>query len=799
MTKNKVIIMEDLILSPGYQALQHDDDDEETTNNRWYQNNNGHQSSSSDQNNTNCTASGTSGSNRLLDMSAALSSFLSVKKPTPLDTSLLTEVKSTGTGVTGNTTDEDTKSLDQPLSPAQSEAVHKAVKRHRETWAKRSTQWHPISLAFTAAWMESAFKLYIAGLQATSVRAGILLLSFLYMVFALVTWRGGIEGADFVADWKLELIARAMYTIVLIGGFAGSFTDVFLHHTSRFTLAYVLVTSLEIIGEGLIAGEILSPIVVLVLVVYMFCAMSITRIRFIHATVASWSVLVVYNIAVIVKFKSVVHVHDGDWTLVSTTSSGFVGRLLWYNVILAAVCLGIMDMTRRTECQYRFEFILHYEDSETNERKEEVKATKVRNIRAEMEMEDSLVQILRKLEDLATHQDLAERQHHFFHSHSPDEKKQDGRRTLEMVRRRVPKGRHRRAGSFDNASQSSKKSREGEDIEVLEIRFDGEDVSDQVLRSKSRDSKLSRRRKSRRQDSVDQDEDVPLQEYAYCSAEELPTYFQHYPYILHFYRARFTVQMCIQSLFKLHNETLNVWTEFLPFFIFTYMVTHVMVADEVFQNASLHDQLVISAALIGALIVRPLASGLAHLLFCQDRKTYAFWWSVDYVSICLTILLVSFVSGRFCFYCFPERQVFYYVSALGLFCSTIVSVLFVASGGIRAGSFLLFIMFANVVPLVYQLGFFLSKVTPEYNRGPTEYITYWVVCLLILLLGMVVKSAMIPEIFSKNKGSFDIFGYSHQWWHICINIGHSTLWFGWRTYLIWRDSNPCPSSSSLSN
>jgi hypothetical protein len=52
--------------------------------------------------------------------------------------------------------------------------------------------------------------------------------------------------------------------------------------------------------------------------------------------------------------------------------------------------------------------------------------------------------------------------------------------------------------------------------------------------------------------------------FALCTADELPSFFLGYPGILTGYRVNFSAQLCLKSLFRWHNETLNVWTEFVP-------------------------------------------------------------------------------------------------------------------------------------------------------------------------------------------------------------------------------------------
>ena len=45
---------------------------------------------------------------------------------------------------------------------------------------------------------------------------------------------------------------------------------------------------------------------------------------------------------------------------------------------------------------------------------------------------------------------------------------------------------------------------------------------------------------------------------------QLPPWFTPYPFVLTSYRSGFSYRLCLASLFRLHNETLNVWSELAP-------------------------------------------------------------------------------------------------------------------------------------------------------------------------------------------------------------------------------------------
>ena len=231
-------------------------------------------------------------------------------------------------------------------------------------------------------------------------------------------------------------------------------------------------------------------------------------------------------------------------------------------------------------------------------------------------------------------------------------------------------------------------------------------------------------------------------------------------------------------------------TEFVPAILFTILFFVLEAANPVVLSGKVSgaDRFFVMVGLVGGLIVRPLCSGLAHTFFPMSNRAFVIWWSVDYVSILVSIMGYALVMGRFTFYCMLSQQIFFYISVLVLFLSTIAAVLFVASPGIRTSSFVLYVLFANGVPYIYQL--VLSAADVEEYDVPARYLVLWSSMWGLMLLGLVVKTAMVPERWWP--GRFDIFGASHQWWHLLVNAGAACAYFTWKSYLLWRPTAQCP-------
>ena len=138
------------------------------------------------------------------------------------------------------------------------------------------------------------------------------------------------------------------------------------------------------------------------------------------------------------------------------------------------------------------------------------------------------------------------------------------------------------------------------------------------------------------------------------------------------------------------------------------------------------------------------------------------------------------------------KYIFYVISTVGLLISTLLAVVYVASPGVRVGSFLLLILLANVMPLTWQI--VIQFTTKEEGLiVPAGYLIKWGVALGIMGVGLIIKSSMIPEICST-RNKFDYIFNSHNWWHVCINCGFIFMFPAISTYLEWRKNTICPAS-----
>ncbi|XP_038638821.1 progestin and adipoQ receptor family member 3-like isoform X3 [Scyliorhinus canicula] len=144
------------------------------------------------------------------------------------------------------------------------------------------------------------------------------------------------------------------------------------------------------------------------------------------------------------------------------------------------------------------------------------------------------------------------------------------------------------------------------------------------------------------------------------SYEEIPTFLKGNPYITDGYRAYLPSSLCIRSLFVLSNESVNIWSHLLGFFLFFVMGLH----DTCFllpSSNSTRDDYIVFIIFGFCFQFCMLCSAGYHLFCCHhSEKTSQQWLALDYAGVSVG-MLGCYVPGVFyAFYCAEQywRQVY---------------------------------------------------------------------------------------------------------------------------------------------
>nr|CCC94032.1 conserved hypothetical protein [Trypanosoma congolense IL3000] len=268
--------------------------------------------------------------------------------------------------------------------------------------------------------------------------------------------------------------------------------------------------------------------------------------------------------------------------------------------------------------------------------------------------------------------------------------------------------------------------------------------------------------------------------------DEVPSYLCDNASILTGYRMNYTTEMCVRSVFALHNETFNIWTHLFGFVVFVVVITfffvgvlvpslfHHQVSSNGVQSASQLSRdslseyrwptLIVFAALAFGALTCMLCSATFHTLIPHECPTVYRWAHVlDYFGITFMVVGSFLPMCYMCFACTPSLKWGY----MGM-------IFFFGIGGILGPCFRSWTdpsyMRFKIAFYVCMVGSGLIPITHIYLILPLNISTAVVEGLLLMMVlygvGVVVYVFQVPEVFYP--GRFDIYLSSHQLWHIFV-------------------------------
>lgn len=313
---------------------------------------------------------------------------------------------------------------------------------------------------------------------------------------------------------------------------------------------------------------------------------------------------------------------------------------------------------------------------------------------------------------------------------------------------------------------------------------------------------------------------------------ELPEYMKDNEYILHYYRANWPLKQALLSVFRWHNETLNVWTHLIGFFLFLGLTLANLMQPQVSDLLGLFTRSLASSAdqnvshnfkdlflgtplpmdlnhqaplkmevqssdlgparwpffvFLGGSMFCLLSSSICHLFSCHSHTLNLFLLRIDYVGITVMIITSFFPQIYYVFLCDPLWQFIYLggITAMGFF--TIVTMLSPAltTSKYRAFRAMLFCSMGlfGIIPAIHAC---------IVNWGsPTRNVTLAYECTMALsyLTGTMFYVSRIPERWKP--GWFDLAGHSHQIFHVFVVFGALAHYAATLKLLDWRVTFGC--------
>ncbi|XWS27058.1 hypothetical protein CRYUN_Cryun26dG0083900 [Craigia yunnanensis] len=277
--------------------------------------------------------------------------------------------------------------------------------------------------------------------------------------------------------------------------------------------------------------------------------------------------------------------------------------------------------------------------------------------------------------------------------------------------------------------------------------------------------------------------------YTLVSYNELPDYMKDNDFILNYYRANWSIKEALFSIFRWHNETLNVWTHFLGFILFlgltmanlmevpqvAYLIALLTRTFPISGNTTVsHDSKELFLGTTNLIDLKPittpeldinlsvtpvtrwpfyvflggslyclLSSSICHLFSCHSHHLNLTLLRIDYTGITTMIITSFFPPVYYIFLCDPQWHFVYLggITTLGLF--TIVTLLSptLSTGKFRAFRSLLFSFMGlfGIVPGIH------ATIVNWSNPRRNVTLAYEFAMAIFYLTGTMFYVSRIPE------------------------------------------------------
>eukprot|EP01027_Heterolobosea_sp_BB2_P012443 GEZU01018036.1.p1 GENE.GEZU01018036.1~~GEZU01018036.1.p1 ORF type:complete len:314 (+),score=77.83 GEZU01018036.1:647-1588(+) len=233
------------------------------------------------------------------------------------------------------------------------------------------------------------------------------------------------------------------------------------------------------------------------------------------------------------------------------------------------------------------------------------------------------------------------------------------------------------------------------------------------------------------------------------------------PFIEYGYRLNFSFGLCCKSLFKIHNETTNIWTHMVGFFLFASLAIYTMF----FVDLDVKHKTVFLIFLFSAQKCM-LFSTLFHLFGCMSPVAFFKLLQLDYAGICALIggsMLVVIYEG---WYCHRQWKWVYLgfatiIVVVGIIACLMKSFYTPSYVGLRTALFVAMAA-SGIVPTLHLL-YHIRFESRELNM------IIWPVILQygVYGIGVAVFAARIPERWFPGK--LDLIGvHSHSLMHMFV-------------------------------
>ncbi|KAJ5669169.1 mPR-like GPCR protein [Penicillium macrosclerotiorum] len=257
---------------------------------------------------------------------------------------------------------------------------------------------------------------------------------------------------------------------------------------------------------------------------------------------------------------------------------------------------------------------------------------------------------------------------------------------------------------------------------------------------------------------------------------ELPEWQQDNRYIIHGYRPiSGSARVSFRSWSYVHNESVNIYSHLIPAAIFLLGEWYIQkyLASR-YSNMTGVDLFIFAFFLLTAVICLGLSTTY-HTLMNHSHEVEQLWLRLDLIGI-VVLTLGDFVSGIYMvFWCEPLQRKIYWsmIGTLGLLTILIMINPKFQGQKFRAFRTLTFVTtgLSGFAPLIHGIKMFGVSQMMKQSGMP-----YYLVEGVFLLMGALIYATKFPE--SRYPGIFDIYGSSHQIFHILVVFAAVTQLIG---------------------
>uniref|UniRef100_UPI003AAE7D4C membrane progestin receptor gamma-B isoform X2 n=1 Tax=Centroberyx gerrardi TaxID=166262 RepID=UPI003AAE7D4C len=228
---------------------------------------------------------------------------------------------------------------------------------------------------------------------------------------------------------------------------------------------------------------------------------------------------------------------------------------------------------------------------------------------------------------------------------------------------------------------------------------------------------------------------------------------------------------CILSLFQLTNETLNIWTHFLPTWYFLWKLLTVVLMQAAWQDSFTWPLLVF----LLSCCIYPLASSCAHTFSTMSARARHICFFFDYGALSFYSLGSAITYSA---YVFPDKwvdsifhQCYIPIAVLNTVICTALACYsrFPECQSPKFGKALRVVAFAypylfDNIPLFYRVFLCVGEGCTDNDTNILHYNHIALAFLTGFLFATHLPERLAP-------GSFDYIGHSHQLFHVCGILG----------------------------